>query len=624
MHIVPDGTNLNDKSREGLIAIIRRYMEMERRDEFMEKENSRAQSAMAKGFQSMKKRMEDALDENRQLKGQLARLAEQNCLKARDAFGRKPEKLAGLLDSAPVAGEVDEAGTDGSAEAALGGPMEGEASPPENARKPAAPRAGNHGKKAKGKRAKDLSGLDGRPVFELNIEKLDAAYGEGNWRIAGWHCHKSIVYVPASAFVEPRYTPVISIGLEHEMACAEAENVLLKNSLASPPLAAKILYDKFFLAIPVYRQEKALADCGIVLSRQTMCNWILRFASDVFGPVYDRMVEALMQLPYHQCDETTVCVNRDGRKAGRKSYMWLHTGSELLCASPVVIFCFELTRGTDHLRDFYAGCTVTTTCDAYASYQTLASENPGAVTISGCMMHMRRRYADALALADARSMPGEKAAALPEAKALEIIGRVYHEEGQLKSLDAETRKAMRREKIAPLLDEYYTYIQSIDLSGPLVSGRLKDAVGYSINQRECLCRFLHDGNIPIDNGAAERHIRQFAIGRNNWLFCDSIDGARATATMYSIIETARANGANVYYYLLYLLEEVPKHLSGTDRSFLDGMMPWSEEYRGYEKKRIKKTGIEYGECEYASPPKAPGKSRKRVGASGPEPDGCTA
>lgn len=256
--------------------------------------------------------------------------------------------------------------------------------------------------------------------------------------------------------------------------------------------------------------------------------------------------------------------------------MWVHASSELLETSPVVVFCFELTRHTDHLRDFYAGHSVTITCDAYAAYQTLESENPGTVTVSGCMMHMRRRYADALALIDTRSMPEEKVLLLPEAKALEIIGRIYMEEGPLKDLDPESRRLAREQSVAPLVDEYYSYIGGIDLSAPSVSGRLKDAVEYSMNQRERLCRFLHDGHIPIDNGAAERHIRPFAIGRNNWLFCDSIDGAKAAAIMYSVVGTARANGANVYCYLLYLLEEVPRHLSGTDRSFLDDMMPWSE------------------------------------------------
>lgn len=614
MYIVADEINLKEKSREELIIIIQQYMDMERRNAFMEKESSRVQSAMAKEFQFMKKRMEEALSENQQLKEQMARLAEQNCLKTRDVFGRRTEKLSDLLDSTPARDEIDEAKTE---------------EPPENTgptakAAAAAPRAGKHGKKSSGKRHKDLSGLKEKPVFELDIEGLDTTYGEGNWRIVGWHCHKSVGYVPASAFVELRYTPVISIGLEHEMACTSTDSILLKNSIASPSLAAKIFYDKFFLAIPVYRQEKAMADCGIILSRQTMNNWINRFASDIFGPVYDRMAEALMRLAYHQCDETTVCVNKDGRKAGRKSYMWVHASSELLDVNPVVVFCFELTRATDHLRGFYAGHSVTITCDAYVSYQTLENENPGAITVSGCMMHMRRRYAQALALIDTRSMPEEKTGLLPEVKALEIISRIYKEEGRLKGLDPESRRLEREKFIAPLVDEYYTYIQGLDLSAPLVSGKLKDAVEYSINQKEYLCRFLHDGSIPIDNGAAERHIRPFAIGRSNWLFCDSMDGAKAAATMYSIIETARSNGANVYYYLLYLLEEVPRHLSGTDKSFLDDMMPWSEKYREYERNRIKKTGMEYGQCEYASPPKPPGKSQKQAGASGSEPGECIA
>ena len=127
-------------------------------------------------------------------------------------------------------------------------------------------------------------------------------------------------------------------------------------------------------------------------------------------------------------------------------------------------------------------------------------------------------------------------------------------------------------RCVPLVEEYYAFTEGIDCKDPLISNRLKDALNYSRNQKEYLCRFLEDGNIPIDDGATERHIRPFAIGRNNFLFCNTVDGAEAMGILYSIVETAKANKVNVYYYLRYILEMMPKHMEDTDREFLDSMM----------------------------------------------------
>ena len=162
------------------------------------------------------------------------------------------------------------------------------------------------------------------------------------------------------------------------------------------------------------------------------------------------------------------------------------------------------------------------------------------------------------------------------------------------------------------MDEYFDFVDGIDTSNPLISNRLLDAVNYSKNQKEFLLMFLKDGNIPIDNGASERHIRAVAIGRKNFLFCDSLDGAEALAIMYTIVETAKANNANVYYYLKYILEQMPRHMEGSDTSFLDGLMPWSPEYREYE--RICSTGIKPAAPPgtYSSKPRTPKKNKQSI------------
>ena len=143
------------------------------------------------------------------------------------------------------------------------------------------------------------------------------------------------------------------------------ENVLINNSIVSASLAALILYHKFFLALPIYRQETYFKNIGLTLSRQTMNNWVNRLAMEIFSLVYDRMTQLLMQVEYHQCDETYFQVNKDGREAGTKSFMWVQITSELVKEHPIIVYCFELTRRTDHLRKFYEDFKGYITCDAY-------------------------------------------------------------------------------------------------------------------------------------------------------------------------------------------------------------------------------------------------------------------
>ena len=408
------------------------------------------------------------------------------------------------------------------------------------------------------------------------------------------------------------YTPVISVGLEHMLVTVPYEAPIRQWSLASPSVMADILYHKYAMAVPLYRQEKMFSDFGAAISRQTMCNWVFYASFSYFGPICDYLIQKQLEIKYHQCDETTLQVNRDGRAAGRKSYIWLHATSEMAGADPIIVFSFELTRGTEHLRKFYRDFRGYITCDAYCSYQILAKENESVIIVCGCMMHMRRRFVESLSLVDKSGLDDDAIAQLPETKALVLIGKIYDADEPLKSLSADERKDRRDKEVKPLVDEYFQYIESLDTDDPLMGERLKGAIQYSINQKEYLCRFLSDGHIPIDNGFAERSIRSLAIGRRNFLFCDSVEGAKATAIMYSIVETARANKANVYWYLRYILEKMPHDTDCPDGEFMEKMMPWSDDYREYEKLRSSQGPPELGENEYRERPRNPRKSRKHI------------
>ncbi len=144
------------------------------------------------------------------------------------------------------------------------------------------------------------------------------------------------------------------------------------------------------------------------------------------------------------------------------------------------------------------------------------------------------------------------------------------------------RLSRRQQEVKPKVDDFFTFIRAIDLSNPLVSEKLRDAVQYALNQEACLRRFLEDGNIPIDNGACERNVKPVALSRRNSLFSLTVSGAESSVMIQTLIETARDNSADPYYYLKYLMEQMPKHLYEKGQEFIPEMMPWSEKYRQYE------------------------------------------
>lgn len=168
-----------------------------------------------------------------------------------------------------------------------------------------------------------------------------------------------------------------------------------------------------------------------------------------------------------------------------------------------------------------------------------------------------------------------------------FIREVYAEENKLKSMTADDRLLARKEFVAPKMDALFEYIHELNDSGAVFSEKLSKAISYAINQEVYLKRFLENDNIPCDNGSSERHIRRYSVGRSNWLFADTPEGAKVNAAMYSIVETAIANKVNPYIYIKYLIEKMPEHLDSdnqvTERECLKDMVPWSDAFKAYEK-----------------------------------------
>lgn len=249
------------------------------------------------------------------------------------------------------------------------------------------------------------------------------------------------------------------------------------------------------------------------------------------------------------------------------------------------------------------------TCDAYVSYQVLEKESGGDILTTGCLMHCRRYFAEAFFVQDVAAMEDGELKALPETKALMLIRGIYQEENQLKEMAADERAAARKAKVAPKVDAFFEYVHSLEDSEEIFSDRMKKALTYAVNQERNLRRFLTDGNIPCDNGHVERIIRSYSVGRANWLFADTIHGAKVNAIMYSIVETAKANRVNILIYLQYLFEQIPQRRAGGEKEFMADMMPWSEAYKGYEKRKQQERRSLYGEL--FPKPERPRTPRKR-------------
>ena len=577
---------LQTKSREELIETACRLMGELRAAQVRLDETSRGITEMSLQFSQMQDTVRGLEAENRFLKEENERLTAKFTLRTKDVFGRSTEKADDIFKSC-LQGSPDDPLDEDASDQEEGRPGEGGKKDPQGG-DPGSGRKHGSGKK-KGTRSANFSRLPHVKEFELNVEKLNEIYGEGNWRIAFWRCRQTIESQKTVRFVREAYAPVISIGLEHLMKAVPHQNVLLWNSYVSPSLLAEILYNKFCLALPFYRQSQDMAREGVVISRQTMSNWCVNLSLDLLAPVYDFLSDLNRSQPYHQCDETTLTVIRDGRSAGTVSYIWAHVTSELAEERKIFIFRYEMTRHTDHLRSYYSKDRDRRfiTCDAYTSYHTYEKEMGGSVIISGCLMHARRRFANALQVVDTSRMTEEAINNLPETKAIQLIAEIYMQENPLKELPPDERHLRRQLDVRPKVDAYFDFIHSFDPGDPSLSATFRDAVSYSVNQETYLRRFLEDPHIPIDNGFCERSFKNLCVGRRNWLFCNTPDGARATVIVYSLIETAKANGANPYYYLKYLLEEMPGHMEDKGRSFLEDMLPWCKRYRDYEETQIR-------------------------------------
>lgn len=422
--------------------------------------------------------------------------------------------------------------------------------------------------KRKGKKEADLSGLPFRRIDHyLSEEELEAEFGVKGWKQLPDAISRKYHFVPAKVEVEEHHIGVYASKTDEHMVKADHPKALLHGSLVSPSLGAAIINGKYVNAVPLYRLEQEFQRYGLQITRQNMANWCIRLAEEYLAILYDHLHKELYFYHVIQADETPVLVNHDGRKAGSKSWMWVYRSGHLYQKRQIVLYEYQQTRNASHPREFLKGYDGICVTDGYQVYHTLEKELEE-LTIAGCWVHCRRRFDEALKLIP-KSYQKESNAFL----LMKQIQAIYREEGKLNDLSSDERLKQRQAVIKPLVDAFFVYLKTINVSK---KDKFGDAVGYARNQEKYLRVFLTDGDVPIDNNASERAIRGFCIGKKNWQMIDTIHGAKSSAVIYSIVETAKANNLKPFDYVQHLLEEIPKHMNDKDCSFLEDLLPWSE------------------------------------------------
>ena len=337
---------------------------------------------------------------------------------------------------------------------------------------------------------------------------------------------------------------------------------LMKHSLASPSTVADVMTKKYVDGVPLARQEKIWARQGVELSRATLANWVIQCTQSWLKPLYKHMKQQLLAQSVIHADETVVQVlKEDNKPATSESRMWLYASGER-SDMPVRIFEYQPDRSGKRPESFLKGFTGCLVTDGYAGYNQVQK-----VTHCGCWAHARRKWREAMP--DGATVKTSKAAV-----GYQYCNKLFSLEKKCANQKDKYRREYRQNIIAPVLDEYFCWLDTLD---PEKGSKLEDAVRYSRNQKRQLTAFLEHGNVPISNNLAENAIRPFVVGRKNWLFCDTVKGAESSAIVYSLVETAKANGIDPYDYLFYTLSVLPYFGKSPSHERLETLMPWAGE-----------------------------------------------
>jgi transposase len=371
---------------------------------------------------------------------------------------------------------------------------------------------------------------------------------QGELHKIGEDTSEKLEFIPAQVkvieHVRPKYAcrACEKDGISNSIKQASVPNSVIPKGYATPSLLSQIVTSKYQYGLPLYRQEAMFKQYGVELSRQTMTDWIIKCAT-LLEPLVERWHELLLEQSVIQADETTLKVVKEDKST---CYMWLYcTGADSPQESHIpniVLYDYQNSRAGRCAVDYLEGYSGYLHVDGYVGYEQTQA------TLVGCWAHARRKFKEA-EVAQPKGKTGKANWALNQ------IQKLYRIETRIKDKTAQDKQTIRQQQSKPLLAQFKAWLDKSANEIPPKTA-LGKAVTYSLNQWPKLIRYTEDGNLNIDNNRAERAIKPFVIGRKNWLFSHTAKGAKASATLYSVIETAKANGIIPFDYLMYLLELV--------------------------------------------------------------------
>ena len=345
-------------------------------------------------------------------------------------------------------------------------------------------------------------------------------------------------------------------GTEVRIKVAPVPKSPIPKSIATPSLLAHVITSKYQYALPLYRQEQMFRQFDIDLNRKTLAEWMMR-CGELLEPLYQRLKAELLKQSVIQADETPLQVLEEDK---HRCYMWVYctgTDSPSNTGPPnIVLYDYQASRSGQCARDYLDGFSGYLQVDGYAAYEQTAA------TLVGCWAHARRKFVEAK-----KAQPKGKSGRAD--RAISHIQKLYRVESEIKDLNPIEKQQVRQERARPLIDEFKGWLDKSANQVPPKTA-LGKAVAYTLGQWDKLERYLEDSHLQIDNNRVERAVKPFVIGRKNWLFSNTGNGARASAMLYSIIETVKANGLQPYDYLRYALQAIVEDPEDTNR-----LLPWN-------------------------------------------------
>ena len=508
--------------------------------------------------------------QNVNLIAQVEDLKQQMAILVNQRFGKRSEKLSQLpgqlsfnMDDPAVFNEIEVITDHGFVEE-----PSAEEVVPEHIRR----------KRPKGKRAVDLSGIEVEVVNHYLPEDI-----LNSEMPRGWHQMEDEIYTeleripPSYKVVEHHVGVYASNGNGSRIMRGKAPGRLLNHSILTPSLAASIFTAKYINAVPLNRISEGYGYDGLNISRQVMAGWMIRLSDYYLGSVHQMMKDELKKAPLIHCDETPFVMSgeKDAKDPQSKDYMWIYHSPGIQDSKK--IYLYEYDNGSrsaaviDRYLEGYKGILVS---DGYASYHALDRKHDD-LKVAGCWVHCKRKYAEIVKTVKkgATLSPAQQIAR----EAAERIAVIFHTDNLSKGKSSQEILDNRQQSVKPLVDAFFAWVKDILNNKVISSTDLKKALTYSVNQEKYLRVFLESAIIPLDNNDAERSIKKFCVGKHSWHIIDSKKGAKASAILYSIAETAKANGLNPFEYFKFLMEQLKEYpRNDVPAEELKKLMPWSE------------------------------------------------